>query len=264
MQPTAADERSSFTGGAVTLYEYDSRGRCIAESHGPNTTALRERRLLAYDDSSGRVREVELQSNVSGAWVNKHSVRHALDRNGRTWRTFFPPYGTPETDGVYIEYGYDEAGNLRRFKDERHSAPNTEYEVDPAGAVLEARQWLGSSWVRTSYEYDGNGNLIAVTDPNLNRTTFTVDDFGQVLRTISPVAGTTAAAYDAAGNLTQLTDARGGVATHVYDSSNRIIQSSHAHSSGNETITRTFRFSQRHVRKMSAWTPLRRERASRR
>ncbi len=71
----------------------------------------------------------------------------------------------------------------------------------------------------TGYTYDGDGNLVALTDPLGHVTTMTYDDRGNLLsrRSPSPVSTLERWTYDAADRVTSHTDGAGQVTRMAYD-----------------------------------------------
>jgi RHS repeat-associated protein len=76
----------------------------------------------------------------------------------------------------------------------------------------------------TSFAYDGNGNLLSVTDPEhlQNPTTYLYDSMDRLQTRTDPLGSSESYQYDGNGNLTQFTDRRGVVTTYTYDPLNRL------------------------------------------
>lgn len=75
----------------------------------------------------------------------------------------------------------------------------------------------------TQYEYDAFGNLIEVTDPDLNSVTADYDIRGFKETMTDPDTGTWTYEHNAFGELTSQTDAKGQVVTFGYDRLGRVI-----------------------------------------
>jgi RHS repeat-associated protein len=73
----------------------------------------------------------------------------------------------------------------------------------------------------TTFSYDGNGNLLRVTDANSHATAYSYDSMDRLLLRTDPLGNTENYQYDAEGNLSQFTDRRGKITTSTYDSLNR-------------------------------------------
>ncbi len=181
--PLSSEQRP---GGGVTAYEYDVLGRMSAISRGPSLTDLRERMAYQYDPLTGHKSLERWQSFLAGSWVDKKSQAYTYDLAARLGQSV-------HADGASVAYAYDSRNRIISVRDENHSLPNTGYQYDPAGRLVEVVQTLASEpeGVVTQYSYDAHGNLTSVTDPNGNVTTYLYDDFGQMLSQDSPVTGAT-------------------------------------------------------------------------
>jgi YD repeat-containing protein len=73
----------------------------------------------------------------------------------------------------------------------------------------------------TQYRYDGQDQLVSLTDPKGLTTTYSYDELGSLLEVQSPDTGTTTMNYNSAGYLKTHTDARGVTVTYRYDALNR-------------------------------------------
>ena len=101
---------------------------------------------------------------------------------------------------------------------------------DVFGNVIEAIQYdtLGSdvggvgSERRTRFNYDLQGRLIDVQDPENAFFAYTYDVFGNRLTSDDPGLGYWTMQYDEHGNLTQQTDAKGQTLTFTYDGLDRV------------------------------------------
>jgi RHS repeat-associated protein len=69
----------------------------------------------------------------------------------------------------------------------------------------------------TSYTYDGNGNRTSVSDALGRTTSYTYNGFGQITSVTDPEERITSYTYDSAGNLTSVTDANGAVTEYEHD-----------------------------------------------
>jgi YD repeat-containing protein len=193
-------------------------GRVQTVSRGPAESDLRERIETSYDPLTGKKSLERILAYEAGAWVEKQRQSFTYDSHARLETL-------THADGAAIHCTYDPEDRIATVRDENHAAPNTFYSYDPVGRVASVTQTLAGvsgGVVTTSYTYDTDGNLTAVTDPNGNITSYVYDDFGQLTSQESKVTGTTAYAYDSAGNLTGMTDARGVTTTRVYDALNRV------------------------------------------
>ncbi|HWA90291.1 MAG TPA: LysM peptidoglycan-binding domain-containing protein [Rhizomicrobium sp.] len=100
----------------------------------------------------------------------------------------------------------------------------THYTYDTAGRVLTKVEGVGTSaQATTSYtSYDGQGHVLAVTNPDGKSTTYTYDALGQLLTVTDPNLITTSNSYDAFGNVASFTDGRNKTSYYYYDLLNRL------------------------------------------
>ncbi|MBW3565003.1 MAG: hypothetical protein KY459_09785, partial [Acidobacteria bacterium] len=204
--------------GAVTAYTLDDRGRTTTLERGPSAGTMLERMSYDYDPATGLKSADRTLGWNGSAWVETRSQTFDYDSRGQLLFTTFPT-------GDTVSYEYDAARNLVATTDENHTSANTLYVYDPADHLTEIRQLLDGAWITTRYGYDGDGNLVSVTDPNGNITTYVYDDFGQMIQQSSPVTGTTTYDYDTAGSLVTTTDSRGATTGRAYDVLGRTLSS---------------------------------------
>ena len=152
--------------GGTTTYEYDGRRRMTAMTRTVSATAY-ERAEYDYDAATGKRSAERYKAGSPGAWMQTRSEAFLYDTLARLREIDHP-------DGTKIVYAYDGANNLISVQDENHAAANTTYAYDPLNRLKTVRQTLAgapSGSIATSYTYDVQGNLAAVTDPNANVTT---------------------------------------------------------------------------------------------
>ena len=73
----------------------------------------------------------------------------------------------------------------------------------------------------TSFTYDGNGNLLTLTDARGKTTTWTYDEMDRVETRTDPLSRDETFAYDPNGNLVAWTDRKGQLTTYQYDALDR-------------------------------------------
>ena len=78
-----------------------------------------------------------------------------------------------------------------------------EQDVDALGRIVTVRRFDGQRPVTGSYEYDPQGHVTKVVDPDGTATVMTYDLAGRLLSHARPDTGTTLFVYDAAGNQVQ-------------------------------------------------------------
>jgi RHS repeat-associated protein len=221
-------ESVTSPGGSVTEYAYDDFGRMLTTDRGPAPGAMVERMANEYDPVTGlRIRDSRLGFEADVGWTEHSRTEYQHYLTGQLVLVERPRY---EGDSSPSEehYAYDVAGRIATVQDPNHTAPNVQYFYDPLGRLELVQQLLdpeappAEQWAETTYDYDANGSLIAVTDANGNLTEYLVDDFGQTVRIASPVTGVTEMVYDPSGNLVTRLDGRDVAATSIYDANGRL------------------------------------------
>jgi YD repeat-containing protein len=81
-----------------------------------------------------------------------------------------------------------------------------------------------SGGLTTTVTYDGDGNVISVSESDGTSTTYTYDDLNRVIQQTDPADGdTTIYTYDAAGNLISVTDPDHNMTKFTYDAFGDLI-----------------------------------------
>ncbi len=201
-------------------------------------------------DALGRVTQ-SVQTGDPGSGVADLVTTHTYNAFGDLFRTTLP-------EGNVIEYGYDPAGRLlsiERKPDAATPGERTLYTLDASGHRTreELQRWDGTAWVAaswtdfvyttrchlekvirpgavTEYDYDCNGNVARIWDPNHPSNGKTVaatqvyayDQLDRLTSITQPWSGggggsaTTTYAYDVQDHLTSVTDAEGNTTAYVY------------------------------------------------
>jgi YD repeat-containing protein/autotransporter-associated beta strand protein len=226
--------------GRITRYVYDARNRLVA-AISPDGTTTRLRL-----DGGGRIVATLDQAGAT--------TTYAYDKLGRKTReTLSDPDGTGPLAAPSSAWGYDSRGNLQfvtpSFVGQSgitagDAAWSTHYEYDALGRKTKQTQADpdGAGPLArpiTTFSYDADGNLLAVTDPRGFTTTYAYDNLGRRITETSAdpdgtgplVALVRRSVYDRAGNL-RFEVAPGGASEadvsftteHVYDALNREIR----------------------------------------
>ncbi|MBI3939539.1 MAG: RHS repeat protein [Acidobacteria bacterium] len=180
----AFDRIVTFTDarGNSTRYETDFYGTVIAT------------------DPAGGVRRYG-NTGLEG-WTNGASFGSTNDSSVGGFGVYFnPTLGLPESlrdaRGTTTSLSYDAKGNPTEIT-RRHADDN----------IL---------FTRTSYAYDGNDNLISMTNPLGEKDSYSWDAKRHLTRIRSPLGKETSMTYDARGQLTSLTNPAGHTSTFSYD-----------------------------------------------
>ena len=135
-----------------------------------------------------------------------------------------PPPVSPEP---VRQYEYDAQGNLKRLV----VAP----ELGGTGLVTlehhdthdEVTDVIDPAQRTVHLDYDGLGQVTAVTDPRGLQTRFEPTGLGTIARGSSPDKGQVTRAHDAAGNVTLSVDARGVTTELFHDALGRVARVEH-------------------------------------
>ena len=144
-------------------------------------------------------------------------VRMSYDALGRTARQSRP-------DGVELIHAYT-GGQLAISRALPGWAPviQEEQDVDALGRIVTVRRFDGQRPVTGSYEYDPQGHVTKVVDPDGTATVMTYDLAGRLLSHARPDTGTTLFVYDAAGNQVQRRNAAGQTIETMVDADGRVL-----------------------------------------
>lgn len=125
-------------------------------------------------------------------------------------------------------FQYDANGNVTQIADPLGHVTNQKYDaLNRLQQQIQPAPKAGAPRPTIAYTYDGQDQLVSVTDPRNLVTRYTVDGLGNQTALASPDAGITNKTYDEAGNVKTVTDARGKTATYSYDALNRITSISY-------------------------------------
>ena len=209
--------------GKVIAYGYDAAGRLTSIERKPDLATPGERTVYTLDAAGNRTGE-DLEHWDGSAWVTDSTTSYLYSSRCHLDQVLYP-------DGSITEYDYDCNGNLAKTWDANHPsntkmAPETAtYGYDALDRLTSVtRPWAGASGGSsvTSYQYDVQDHLTAVTDAELSLTTYTYSDRELLTREDSPVSGITTHAYNEHGELTETTDARGVREVRTVDELDRV------------------------------------------
>lgn len=241
----------------VTIrYGYDSAGRLqsLFETLAAGPQGERETRIL-YDELS-RVDQVIFNYGGGSAQLTTRyeyednstypfQVVTVTDPTGLKTRTEYDALGRlakridnyqttscPATEcNLATRYEYDDVGNLKRLYDPANL--RTEYQYDPLHRLIGVTEnYTGTGAysgivdenVKTSYQYDNEGNLLQATNlPTGRYTSFTYDELNRLdLLNNGLVPMTTDYDYDPVGNLSKIIKPDSKVINYQYDLINRL------------------------------------------
>jgi YD repeat-containing protein len=216
--------RTVLPRGNVIEYGHDAAGRLVSIERKPDAATLAERTLFTLDPAGNRIQE-ELQSWNGTAWETAsatdfvYSTRCHLDRIIQA-----PRHARRGHHRLRLRLQRQPGPGLGRQPLERHvDPPSTTYSYDPLDRLVSLTQpWAGGGTAVTSYAFDVQDHLTAVTDAEGNTTTYTYSDRDLLTREVSPVSGTTTHAYNEHGELISTTDARGITVARTVDELDRV------------------------------------------
>jgi YD repeat-containing protein len=218
----------TLPGGLTTTYsDYDAAGNPgrITDPNGVETT-------YTYD---GRNRIVSVEAAGIAETVNFNTAGRLAAITDGAGRTFSFSYDS--TYGRLKEIG-DPAENVIRYAYDHQGNPVEESAYDPAeirhyylrfdyhGPDRPGKLWkvINPDDTATVFEYDGAGQVTAVTDPLGSRTSYRYDTRRRLIQIIQPGGVTTSLSYDRHGNLARVTDAEGHITAYTYDDLGRLVQ----------------------------------------
>ncbi len=211
--------------GNAIEYAYDDTGRLTSIGRGPAPGTLLERTLYELDAAGNRTRET-LQSFDGTSWVTTSETAYLYDSRCRLDRIVRAP-GTPQES--ITEYRYDCNGNLESLWDANHDSasdpPTQSYtydRLDRLTAIAQPWAGAGAGSATTTYAYDVQDHLVAVTDAEGNTTDYVYSDRDLLTRQDSPVSGVATFAYNDHGELVSETDGRGVTTTRTVDALDRV------------------------------------------
>ncbi|MHB1059638.1 MAG: putative Ig domain-containing protein, partial [Rhodanobacter sp.] len=220
--------------GNVTRYTYDGDGRLLQLTDALNQKVTNEYdgdgHLLLTTDATGR--QLAYAYDASG-----RAITRTVDPNGLNQTTTYTYDGRGQTLsvsdplGAITTYAYDADGNVLTMVEDAgpgHLNLTISYTRDGAGEELSVTEGAGTADARTvnyvydhlgrrirtvvdpgsghlnlttAYAYDGNGNLVGVTDPNGNLTRHAFNEANERVFTLDPAGGVFQSWYDADGRV---------------------------------------------------------------
>ena len=230
--------------GKVTLAEYDLANR-LTKIIGPDLGEV----AIGYDAAGNRTRlETPRGGTYTWSYDNRNRVSSFTDPNGRvtsfdynlvgnptrrthhdgTWvKQLYDPLDRPvllgRSDGTFTSSSYDPAGNLVRTRTER---TDLELTYDPLGRLVsETLSFLDDGFEKTTgYEYDDEGALSRLTDPE-GRTIDYARDLAGRITSVTDLAGPTATiGYNGYSERASLGYGNGTAGAFSHDKNGRLTQ----------------------------------------
>jgi RHS repeat-associated protein len=273
------DGTYTYTLANQDSYHFDSNGRLLSERdrNGETTTCSYDSqgRLTTITDPAGRTITLSYTSDTEG---NVASATDSSGRT--VYYTYSDGNLATVTDatGAEWQFGYNSLHELTSETDPRGNTVTTGYnaagevssQTDPANRT---RTWTYSSGetaiqnpdgsqtdeyfngllptsityaagtsvaATTTFAYDEDDDLAAVTDPGGNVTSYVYDSSGNLIRETDPLDRETKWTYDALNDVTSMTDPMGVTTSYTYDSHGNLLSASTPLAGTDQTQTTTF------------------------
>ena len=214
------EETDAF--GNSTTRDYDSMGNCIKKVNA-NGYAVSYKYLGGQLMSSS----VDAMGSTSTAtYDSMGNLESFTNPNGGVTSYTYDLNGnmTSESVGDYykVAYTYNEIGQVATKENAKGQL--TSYQYDKAGRLVSLTDELGT----VSYTYDGNANVLTVTEEKKDGTksviTRTYDALNRVKTYTDGAGNTLSYEYDCFGNLASLTYPEGQKVTYQYNKNSKLIQ----------------------------------------
>ena len=235
--------------GRVTTYTYDANDNVatISDALGGVTAFVYdvEDNLTAVTDANGHITQFTYDldglmvtlleagaQETTYAYDAAHNLAVLTNAKGNAWTYGYDGLNRriSEIDplGNTTLYGYDLLNRLTGLTDANGVATAYEYDaLDRLTAVIQnhlpAQLADHETNIRTSYSYDGVGDLLTITDGNGETTTFTYDLLSRLTEEVNPIGNVWQYQYDAVGNLIRRVDARGDITDYDYDADDLLL-----------------------------------------
>jgi RHS repeat-associated protein len=204
--------------GHTNKYAYDGNGNLEKFTNGGGRTTTYtyngDNQLTMVKAPNGATKETEYDGagrvtvQIDG---NKHTTTYVRNILGEVTEIKDPL-------GRVTSEEYDAAGNLIAVKDA--AKRTTKYVYDSADRLIEIVYSDGTT-PTVKYEYDGDGNRIAMSD-GTGKSTYTFDILDRLVQSANGHGDSTGYEYDLAGEQTKLTYPGGNMLTRAYDSAGRL------------------------------------------
>ena len=222
--------------GVIATFTYGAGGQLLAEKHMDGSS-------LAYRyDTVGNV--IEVADSVRGKWIFQYDSLNRVIRAehvGSEVESYeYDPIGNIcamiDGEGNKTAYEYSKAGALLKVTDPLGN--ETGYQYDPCYRLKEILQPesghfdaaalnefnKGQQIRTTSYRWDVDGNMVAMTDSGSGTTEFTYDGCGRITSKKDPEGNSTSCTYMADGTEDILKFADGRTVQYEYDALKRLVR----------------------------------------
>ena len=194
--------------GDETDYTYDARGRVASKTTHPNGATA----VWTYGyDGFGLLAKVTAPDGEVTTWARDAEQRvRTITHNDK--------------DGTSTEaFAYDANGDVTSDVIARGSdvGRSTSYTYDALGRVYQVK---GSHGQVLTYSFDGNGNVLSVTDALGHKTSYAYDALNRIASVTNAADGVTSYTHDAGDHVTRVTDPRGLATSYGWDGLGQLWQ----------------------------------------
>ncbi len=235
-------------GDQITAFEYDDRGLLTHRKNGFHTGSPeiweyeydKARQLVATIDPNGNTIQVfydavgrkkaqtQAQGLVKYYWEYDLAGNVTLERKpeGEEIQNAYDALNRLVLEtrgGDQRRFEYDSRGHLTR--EENFNGDATQYQYDLAGRMTQKTEAAGTvDEAVSTYEYDENGNLVAITNPLLKTVSFEYDALNQRITETDSDLTVKTITYDENGNTLSIEKKDGTDIEFVWDNLNRKIE----------------------------------------
>jgi RHS repeat-associated protein len=252
----------------TTSYTYDTAGNVLTVTNPKgqvtsysNYDMHGNARQINYADGRAETRTFDARSRMLTQTVNGGTTTFTYDTRGLLTTRAFPDGSSESTlydaahrvigkdlsNGEKLRYTLDNAGRTIKtetFDAQNNLATTTTAAFDGLNRAIWRKDANGKM---TSYTYDANGNVTAVTDPNNLTTKTAYDQLNRPILVTDPLGKTVATTYNALDKPLTITDPNGNTTTYSYSGfgENTQVQSpdtgttTQAYNAGGLVVTKT-------------------------
>jgi len=188
--------------GVFTEFEYDLKGRKVR-----SIKHLSEQRITEFKYNS-------FDQVVETILPDGNKVQYFYDKAYRKIGQF-------NADGSREKLGLDNNGNVTKITVSDKKTRSTDYIFD---GLSQVRQISKENEVKSSFEYDLNGNIISQTDGLGNTVYFSYDQHNRKIRKTDAEGGITKYYYNHQGQETRVIDANGNTTHYEYNDFGELIR----------------------------------------
>lgn len=209
-----------YPDASIEKYQYDLVGRLekVIKADGGE--------INYYYDNNGNITKAvdELGYEESFKYNSRNKIIEKLDPNGNITKYEYDERNNLKSiidpTGNIQEIEYDEAENMTK----KILAENVSYlyQYDKLDRLISATQV--ETGIETSYQYDPDGNLIALTDGEGRTTSYEYDHINRMTKGKDPLNNIVKYEYYPDNSLQSIKDKRGNTSNFKYDSMGRLVE----------------------------------------